>query len=128
MREENDKQDITQRLQLNTVKKQKGKQSKLLVILRVLIGLSLLAVAVFAVVLVRSNHQYAIGNNVYDDLRSIQHASRVDQQENDVNSEQPSDLLTENLMTETPGEQTAQPSAGQSGTSAGKGHTIAPVS
>lgn len=48
MTEENNKQGITQKIQLKPDKKKAGKHKKLLAVLRVLMGLSLVTAAVFA--------------------------------------------------------------------------------
>lgn len=80
MTEDNNKQGITQKIQLKPDKKKAGKHKKLLAVLRVLMGLSLVTAAVFAFFYLKSSREYATGNSVYEDLRSIQRLSNESQQ------------------------------------------------
>lgn len=113
MTEDNSKQDITQRIQLKPDKKKTVKQNKLLAVLRVLIGISLVAVVVFGVVLLKSNHEYAAGNGVYDELRTVQRLSNLNGQENNAVQNPASNTTTNELTSGDPGGQPVQISAGQ---------------
>lgn len=110
MTEENNKQGITQKIQLKPDKKKARKHKKLLAVLRVLAEISLVAVVVFAVLLVKTTRDYEAGNNVYDNLRTIQRLGNAHSQENNSVSQTEASRQTDNPGGEVP---SGQPSTGK---------------